>query len=74
MTILPRAMKTSYSQLHASNTFYEYFAYMYVCVSCMCIYLYHLVPEEGIGSPGTGVKDSHESRYLELNLGPLQEQ
>ena len=47
-----------------------------------CMYVYHMYawcqwrPEEGIGSPGTGVLDGCEALYecWDPNPGPLKEQ
>jgi len=49
----------------------ECFACMYVCVLCVC-----RRAEEGVGSPGTGVRNCCEPPFghLELNQGSLEEQ
>jgi hypothetical protein len=52
---------------------YEYFAYVYVFASCLC-----LVPtevREGVGFPRTGVTDICELLcvFWDPNVGPLQE-
>lgn len=43
---------------------------------CLCVFMYLLKSEEGIGCPGTGVRDSCGSpcECWEPSLGPLQKQ
>lgn len=49
---------------------------MDVLPACMCVPHAHFWSEEGVGSPGIGVRDGYKPlcEYWEVNLGPLQVQ